>query len=481
MATPLPRTAPETVGIPSGAVLDFLDGAAERELELHGLMVLRQGQVAAEGWWAPYRAEDVHLLYSLSKSFTSTAVGFAIAEGRFGLDDSVLDFFPEDAPARPSLNLRAMRVRHLLTMSVGQEADDRSDMAAEPDGNWPRAFLARPVVHQPGSRFLYNSSATYMLSAIVQRTTGETLLDYLRPRLFEPLGIEGAVWETDPHGVNVGGWGLSVRTEDIARFGLLYLHRGVWGDRRLLSEAWVDEATRSHIATDPNATADWRQGYGFQFWRCQHGAYRGDGAFGQFCVVHPALDLVVAITSRVDDMQAVLDLVWKHLAGRVRHGSLPPDPAGQAALQTRLAGLALKGLSGATTSPTAPVVSGCRYERTDDASPYHALRVAFREAGAQLTVSTGGGDATIPVGMGAWAIGTMGLDGKPARVAAWGAWQGDELRIRLQYLESPASTDLVFRFAGDEVEVRTLRRGDLYLPAEGALFRGRRGAGQSLA
>jgi CubicO group peptidase (beta-lactamase class C family) len=470
----LPRTVPEAVGLPSEAVLSFLDGIAAQDLELHSLMILRHGQVAAEGWWAPYRAQDIHLLYSLSKSFTSTAVGLAIEEGRFGLDDPVLAFFPEDAPANPSRNLRAMRVRHLLTMSTGHAVEDRSDMLAEPNGNWPRAFLARPVVHRPGSRFLYSSSATYMLSAIVQRTTGETLLDYLRPRLLDPLGIGPVVWDTDPHGVNVGGWGLRARTEDIARFGLLYLRRGEWEGRQLVPARWVDEATRRQIDTDPNATPDWREGYGYQFLCCRYGAYRAEGAFGQASIVHPALDLVVAVTSRVDDMQAVLDLFWKHLAGRVRHEALPPDPAGQAALQERLAKLALTGPAGSATSPALAAVSGRRYERIDDASPYLALRVAFHEAGAQLTVTTEAGDATIPVGMGAWAIGTMGLEGEPARVAAWGAWQGDELRIRLQYLGSPASTDLVFRFVGDEVEVRTLRRGDLYLPAEAPPFRGRR-------
>ena len=169
------------------------------------------------------------MLFSLSKSFTSTAVGMAVAEGRLSVDDPVLSFFPDEAPRKPGENLAAMRVRHLLAMSTGHDQDTTEHLYRRRDGNWARAFLARPVAHAPGTHFLYNTGATYMLSAIVQKVTGQTLLEYLRPRLFEPLGIEGATWETCPRGVNTGGFGLSVKTEDIARFGQLYLQRGVAG------------------------------------------------------------------------------------------------------------------------------------------------------------------------------------------------------------------------------------------------------------
>ncbi|MBW7461807.1 serine hydrolase, partial [Paenibacillus sepulcri] len=152
--------------------------------------------------------------------------------------------------------------------------------------------LAAPVEHEPGTHFVYNSGATYMLSAILQKVTGQTLLEYLQPRLIEPLGIKGAAWDVCPRGINVGGWGLNVTTEDIARFGQLYLQKGMWNGQRLLTEEWIAEATSSQISNGDGGVNDWAQGYGYQFWRCRHGVYRGDGAFGQFCIVMPEQDAV---------------------------------------------------------------------------------------------------------------------------------------------------------------------------------------------
>src|SRR6267142_1410306 len=220
----LPRSSPEAQGIPSSAILSFVEAADKNINSLNSFMLLRHGQVVAEGWWSPYDAESPHSLYSLSKSFTSTAVGLAISEGKLSLDDEVLKFFPDDAPSEPSSNLKAMRVSDLLRMSTGQQAEP----GRKADQSWTRTFLAQPIPFKPGTHFLYNTSATYMLSAIVQKATGMTVLDYLRPRLFEPLGIDRPTWETSPQGITVGGYGLSVRTEDIAKFGQLYLQKGQW-------------------------------------------------------------------------------------------------------------------------------------------------------------------------------------------------------------------------------------------------------------
>ncbi|MGV3618713.1 MAG: serine hydrolase domain-containing protein [Fimbriimonas sp.] len=469
---PLPRCAPEEVGLPSISLLEFLDGVPAKNLELHSAVVLRRGHVVAEGWWAPYRREDRHLLYSLSKSFTSTAVGFALAEGRLTLDDPVLGFFPEDGPPEPSADLRTLRVRHLLTMTVGHNIQDRLDMLSSQDGNWVRPFLARPFAHAPGSVFFYSSAATYMLAAILDRVTGETLVDYLRPRLFDPLGIGEVTWESDPRGINVGGWGLSITTEEIARFGLMYLRQGEWAGRPLLSPEWIAEATRKHIGNEQNESPDWQQGYGFQFWRCQHGAYRGDGAFGQFCVVHPEGDLVVAITARTDDMQAILDLIWTHLLPALSNRPLAADPDAHHSLQTRLRGLALIGPLGEPTSPWSSRISGRTYRDAAGESPYESVRLDF-EGAPRLTLHGRGGETSLLIGVGTWAEGEVLFDGGPARVAVWGAWTDDDTYIvRLQYLETPASTDLTFRFGEGGIEVQTTRRGNLYLPAEAPTFRG---------
>jgi CubicO group peptidase (beta-lactamase class C family) len=233
-----PRSTPAAQGLSAAAILSFVERAEASIEALHSLMLVRHGHVIAEGWWSPYGPKLPHMLFSLSKSFTSTAVGLAVAEGRLTVQDRVLSFFPQDAPAEVSENLAAMRVRDLLSMSTGNADDTFGPMHEAADGNWVRAFLARPVEYAPGTHFLYNTGATYMCSAIVQKLTGQTLLDYLTPRLFAPLGIEGARWESCPRGINHGGTGLHVRTEDIARFGQLYLQKGLWQGQRLLSEAW---------------------------------------------------------------------------------------------------------------------------------------------------------------------------------------------------------------------------------------------------
>ena len=311
----LPRTSPERQGIASSAILRFVEALESQIHEIHSFMLLRHGSVVAEGWWSPYGREYPHMLFSLSKSFTSTAVGLALSEGRFSIDDPVLSFFPDETPAEVSDLLAAMRVRHLLTMSTGQAADTWSSMVDRADGNWIKGFFEIPVVNEPGSQFVYNNGASYMLSAIVQKTTGMTVREYLEARLFEPLGIENATWQESPQGITAGGIGLSTRTEDVARFGQLYLQKGLWQGRQLLPEAWVEEATACQISNGPGIEIDWSQGYGYQFWRSRHNTYRGDGVFGQWCIVMPEQDAVLAITSGLDifDSQQPLNLVWEML------------------------------------------------------------------------------------------------------------------------------------------------------------------------
>src|SRR5881394_703976 len=240
----LPRSAPEMQGVSSTAVLEFAHSLDQQIEAMHSVMVVRHGHVIAEGWWSPYDAGHNHVLYSLSKSFTSTAVGFAVAEGKLSIDDAVLKFFPEDAPANPGNNLKQMRVRDLLTMSTGHQ--DEPPVA--PDTISSKSFLTEAVPHLPGTHFKYNTAATFMQSAIVQKVTGQTLLDFLQPRLFEPLGIEHPVWDTNFQGISLGGYGLRVRTEDLAKFGQLYLQRGSWNGKQLVPSDWVAMATAKQTA-----------------------------------------------------------------------------------------------------------------------------------------------------------------------------------------------------------------------------------------
>jgi CubicO group peptidase (beta-lactamase class C family) len=334
----LPRSSPESQGLSSAAVRQFIESANQKVDTLHSVMIVRHGQVVAEAWWSPEAAEKPHVLHSLSKSFTSTAVGLAIAEGKLDLFDPVLKFFPEEAPEKPSENLKKMRIRDLLTMSTGHETEPKR----APDTNWAKEFLAHPVPHKPGTHFKYNSMATYMCSAIVQKVTGQTVLDYLTPRLFEPLGIENPTWDKSPQGICTGGWGLYVRTEDIAKFGQLSLQKGKWNGKQLVSAEWIALATSKQMSNGSDPKSDWDQGYGFQFWRCRHGAFRGDGAKGQFCVVLPEQDAVIAITANTKDMQSELNVVWDELLPAFQSSALAENPAELATLRDAVKGLKVR-------------------------------------------------------------------------------------------------------------------------------------------
>jgi CubicO group peptidase (beta-lactamase class C family) len=336
---PLPRSAPEAQGISSLAIVDFVKAVDKDIHTMHSFMVVRHGQVIAEGWWKPEAADKPHVLHSLSKSFNSTAVGLAIHDGKLRLDDPVLKFFATDAPDKPSDNLRAMTVRDLLTMSCGHETEPKA-VGGSPS---VKRFLAHPVPHKPGTHFLYNTMGSYVLSAIVTKVTGQTELEYLKPRLFDPLGIENPRWDGSPEGNSLGGYGLFLRTEDIAKFGQLYLKKGKWNGRQLVPREWVDQATNKQVSNDKESHSkmggDWQQGYGFQFWRCRHNCFRGDGAAGQFCVVMPDQDAVVAITADTGNMQGELNAIWDHLLPAFRGEALPEDAAGQEKLKEAVGNL----------------------------------------------------------------------------------------------------------------------------------------------
>lgn len=461
----LPRATPESQGIASSSVLTFVE-ALERQIhEVHSFMLLRHGKVVAEGWWSPYGREHPHTLFSLSKSFTSTAVGLAAAEGHFSIDDPVLSFFPEETPVDPSGLMAAMRVRHLLSMSTGQSVDTWSYMVDRPDGNWIKGFLGVPVLHMPGTHFVYNTGATFMLSAIVQKTTGMKLVDYLQPRLFAPLGIESATWQESPQGITAGGIGLSIKTEDIAKFGQLYLQKGMWQGRQILRETWVEAAGASQISNSDGVQIDWSQGYGYQFWRCRHGAYRGDGVFGQYCVIMPEQDAVLAITSGIDvfDMQQPLNLIWEMLLPAMHADALRDDTAAQDTLSAKLSGLSLDPPQGQAESPVASQISGRNYTVDDNALGIASVVLNFAGADCVIRVKTATAEETILCSYGRWQRGQettlfsqpLLFDRTP--VAASGAWTAeDTFTVILRLYETPFYHTLDCHFFGHEMLIETL-------------------------
>ncbi|MFO7822681.1 MAG: ChbG/HpnK family deacetylase [Cyclobacterium sp.] len=324
IAKALPRSDPEKEKINPIAITDYLEAVQENEQDLHSLMILRNGKVVFEHWLGDNAANKSHVMFSVSKTFTATAIGFAIQEGLLDVSDQVISFFPDKLPSEISTHLQALEIRHLLTMTVGHDVDPTGAIRNSTDSDWIRAFLAFPMEHKPGDQFVYNSLATYMLSAILTKVTGEQLLDYLQPRLFRPLGITGAIWDESPQGIAIGGWGLKVKTEDMVKLGLFYLQKGQWKGQQLLAESWFDEATVAQVPSLPagadrdelkiNAEdSDWLQGYGYQLWQSRHNSYRADGRDGQFILILPEKNAVIVTTANIPNMQAELNLIWEYL------------------------------------------------------------------------------------------------------------------------------------------------------------------------
>ncbi|WP_439688486.1 serine hydrolase domain-containing protein [Curtobacterium sp. SP.BCp] len=412
MTTTFPRSSPSALGIDGRGVSAFLDALdSTPDVEPHSFLLLRHGRVAAESTWDPYRADSVHLLYSLSKSFTAAGVGIAVRAGLIDLDATVLSYFPElDAEVTDERSRRIL-VRHVLAMASGHREETLERARAIDPTDIVRGFLLLPPDEEPGSVFAYNQPCTYTLAEIVRRVSGGSLVDWLRPRLLDPLGITDFAWKRDEQGNELGFSGCYAPVEAVAKLGQLYLQRGVWDGQRILDEDWVDAATRVQVENPQEENPDWSQGYGFQFWMARHG-FRGDGAYGQFCVVLPEQDVVLALTGQSLDMQAVLDAAWKHLLPAVDGASV--DAGADTGLEARIASLAL------------PPVAG---ERLPDAAahgPLHRDGAAWR-----LELDVEGGHLSVPVGEGAWAV-EGPLAGSAALVD-----DGAAVLVTVRFVETP--------------------------------------------
>ena len=425
----LRHSTPSAEGIDAAGITALLDALEAAEARLHGLILLRHGAVVAEGWWAPYAADRVQLLYSLSKSFTSTAAGLARSDGLLELDRPVIEYFPEYDAEITDPRTRRMTVRHIAAMASGhaEETIDRALVAGR--GDLVLGFLRTPLDAEPGTIFAYNQPCTYTLAAIVQRATGMSLVDYLRPRILDPLGIRDVSWIEEPRGVNLGFSGLHATTDAVARLGQLYLQRGRWGDVQLLDADWVDEATRVQVDNSGGPVPDWACGYGLQFWMGQHG-YRGDGAWGQFCVVLPEQDVVLAITSETADMQRVLDEVWRHLLPAVDRAG---DPDADAALAARLASARFP-LPRHTVSEPPAGWEPREFPAERAAAGIRSVRVLRDDAeGWTLDLVDDAGVLAVPVGIGGW------VESAPAGqpIAAAGGWRGGDFVADVLFLETP--------------------------------------------
>ena len=462
MASSLPRSTPAEQQVDPAAILRFLDAVdGHPGVEMHSLMVLRHGQVVAEGWWAPYTAGRPQLLYSLSKSFTSTAAAFAQAEGLLDLDDTVISHFAEFDADITDPRSRSVRIRHVASMASGHTRDMLAEAITRDRAEPVRGFLLIPPDREPGTVFAYSQPCTYTLASIIQRNAGLPLTEYLRPRLLDPLGIGPVGWHTLPPGREQGFSGLHARTEDVAKLGLLYLQRGRWDGVQLIPEKWVAEATSKQISNPAEASPDWRLGYGFQFWMSQHG-YRGDGAFGQFCVILPEQQTVIVTTAYTTSMQAMLDAMWTHLLPGLGTTS-PGAGAAQDQLSARLAGLELPACQagpapadgGPWAGPPFTVrASGAGSQARPALTAVSVTPAAPGAGGWQLSLAEPGNALTFPVGAGAWAVSEpTDRHGDTIPVAASGGWLGQHtLRAEVIFLETPHRMDITCSLPGRTAE-----------------------------
>jgi len=347
-----------------------------------------------------------------------------------------------------------------LTMTTGHQ----DEPSAAPDVVSPESFLAQEVPHLPGTHFKYNTAATFMQSAIVQKVTGQTVLDYLKPRLFEPLGITQPVWDTNFQGISLGGYGLRVRTEDIARFGQLYLQKGQWNGQQLIPSIWVEQATDKQVSNGSNPVSDWNQGYGFQFWQCRHDAYRGDGAFGQYCIVMPKLDAVIAITSGVSSMQAVLDIVWSRFIPACHPDTLRINESTHQQLTETLQTLNIPTVKGERSSPLASQVMHKIYDLNENDTDKGSLRITSSPDSDQLTFTMGDSNKSIifQAGYGDWKTGRSPFpvgrlsDFEDEPVAGSYAWTDEAtLTLKVCAVETPFHLNFEFTFKDDQVTIES--------------------------
>lgn len=452
----LPRSAPETLGVSSGAILDFLSDVEEAGLELHSFMVMRNGHVIAEAFWSPYRPDRVHMTHSLTKSVTATSVGLAVDEGRFGLDEKVVSFFPGYVPADASENVRAMTVRDLLTMETGHDQETSGSVWRPIPTSWIAEFFKIPAPHRPGTFFKYTSAASFMLSAIVTRTTGQTLEKYIRPRLLEPLGITDLHWDLSPGGINSGGNGLSWTTSASLKLGALHAQRGVWKGQTILSPEWVKDATTPHSGNEEGE-------YGYQWWIGPGKAFYALGLFVQMAVVFPEHDATIALFAAIDGSEKLKPYLWKHFPAAF--GSVPLAMTENAEfLKNKTGQLSLLvPLDGSVNENIEQQVSGRKFNISDNDQSVEWVSFTFTTDRCTYRMRDDRGEHEIVAGRTEYIEQLTNMTGarlhhqyqtNGMRVAAGAQWvDAHTLRMTWQYVEAAFRDTVVCRFQDGKVTI----------------------------
>jgi len=474
------KATPESLGIPSGAITMMLDAMKREKVDLNSFVILRHGKLAAEGWYDPYKPEFSHAVHSFTKTLTSTAIGLMVSEGLISVSDKVVSFFPESVPESPSENLKKMEVRHLLSMTCGHETE-----CGRFGGDFIKTFLAHPVKREPGTYFVYNTTGTNMLSAIILRVTGQNLTEYLKPRLFDPLGITDYFCSKSPGGIELGGGGMCLRTRDMAKICQLYLQNGQWEGKQLVPAEWIREATSAHIIqaegwypTINSGMEDYFSGYGYQLWlNCVPGSYRLDGMYGQLGVILPKFDMVIVTTAATLRIYKVLTTIWRTLIPALTEGALPEDKAALSALEDKIASLAVEWPAPGPRSSLEKEISGhiIRFAKNDysvlterslffsPAIPYTSregieqMSLTFHGDVCGFSFTEHGVISTVPLGLdGKKLPGKVNLNNLEAEVLSTGVWTDERtFRIDMLHIHSVYHRIIEIKFMDDrEAELK---------------------------
>lgn len=448
----LARGTPESQGVAPDAILAWLDDLQRSGVEMNSFMLYRNGRVISEGWWKPYAPRRLHMMHSATKSFLSAGIGMAVAEGRFALTDKVVSFFPENLPPAVSDNLAAMTVEDLLTQTCGHERSISGSVWRNIPTSWVTEFFKAPVAFRPGEKFTYSSATSFMLSAILSKTTGKSAHAYLKPRLFVPLGIRDERWDVGPEGINPGGNGLTCRTADLLKLAKLHLDQGRWNGRQLLQPAWVQAATTSQRGNP----------YGYHWWTIPgSSAYFAYGAFGQFAYVYPEHQAIVAMTSACPWLEPELRaVVARNFPKMFEAGS---SSAGAAALRDRTARLELLEPLAMTSSPRVREISGRTFVAEPNEDGVRSLRLTFSGGECLFEMQDEKGAHRVRIGLRDWIEGATTVSGAKLhhgyepdslKVVAGGRWLADDhFETRWQFVESSFRDTVDLRFDGATVKL----------------------------
>lgn len=390
MAKYFEKVSPESCGISSEDLLKFIEGMEDLPeiKETHGFMVLRHGKLVTEGYFAPYTEDMPHSLFSSTKTFVQLAIGFMVQEGLIDIEDKISDYFTDRLPENISDANKNLLIRHLLMMATGHrgqplhQGGDFTDMTLDKVNE----FFETELYIEPGIEFQYDNIATYVLSSLVSKLTGNNVAEYLKPRFLDPLGISIDYYSANADDVCIGYAGFRIKLEDFAKVGQFFLNGGVWEGKRLLSEQWCKQATAKHTDCNGPCGEDWNQGYCWQMWRGRHNTARLCGAFGQMCVIAPDQDMIFATFSgsNFNKLQYILNNFYDNVYLKIKDEPLEENPIGNIKLENKIDSLKLVDVF-APVSKRAEILNG-KELKFEKRGRYDRLKLDFNGDVCKVTL-----------------------------------------------------------------------------------------------